>query len=102
LGFFADTIFVESSKYNFCLPDIDRQTNFEPFASKMSPSLLQGPMTTGSTGAFVGVAVGVGAGVTDGVGVVFGVAEGIGAAIAIPLFQTNFFPFLMQVYFLPA
>ena len=48
-----------------------------------------------------GVGVGVGVGVAVGVGV--GVGEGIGVAFftATPLFQTNFFPDLIQVYLIP-
>jgi hypothetical protein len=55
----------------------------------------------------VGVGVGVGEGVELGVGVgigvdiELGVGVGVGFLIATPLFQTNFFPFFMQVYFLP-
>ena len=51
----------------------------------------ESPSTNGFT---VGLTVGVGVGVTVGVGVGFG-------ATATPLFQTNFFPLLMQEYFLP-
>ena len=53
----------------------------------------------------VGVGEGVGVGVGEGVGVDIelgvGVGVGVGFLIATPLFQTNFFPFFMQVYFLP-
>jgi len=67
--------------------------------------LLQGPITTGTTGAGdgVGVAVevGVDVGLGEGVGVGVAVTVGFGAATVTPLFQTSFFPFLMQVYFLP-
>jgi hypothetical protein len=51
-----------------------------------------------------GVAEGVGIGVAEGVGI--GVAEGVGIGvgltIATPLFQSNFFPDLTQVNFIPA
>ena len=53
----------------------------------------ESPSTNGFT---VGLAVGVGV----GVGVTVGVDVGFGAT-ATPLFQTNFFPLLMQEYFLP-
>ena len=53
-----------------------------------------------AVGVGVGVDVGVGVGVDVGVGV--GVDVGVGLGVATPLFQTNFLPFLMQVYFLPA
>jgi hypothetical protein len=55
----------------------------------------------GSNFVAVGVGVGVGVGVSVGVGV--GVGEGVGVAFltATPLFQTNFFPDLMQVYLIP-
>ena len=54
-----------------------------------------------STQFSVGVGLGVGLGV--GIGVGLGVGEMAGAAvlIATPLFQTNFFPDLIQVYFFP-
>ena len=54
---------------------------------------------------FVGVGVGEGVAVAEGVGV--GVAEGVGVATgtgcltATPLFHTNFFPDLTQVYLIP-
>jgi hypothetical protein len=51
-------------------------------------------------GVTVGVGVGDGSGVGDGEGV--GVATGEGFLTATPLFQTSFFPDLMQVNFLPA
>ncbi|CAB4654724.1 unannotated protein [freshwater metagenome] len=41
-------------------------------------------------------------GVGVGVGVGMGVGVGVGLAITTPLFHTNFFPLLMQVYFFPA
>ncbi|ASY20160.1 hypothetical protein A7sIIA15_04705 [Candidatus Planktophila vernalis] len=53
------------------------------------------------------VGVGVGEGVADAEGVGVGVAEGVGVATgtgcltATPLFHTNFFPDLMQVYLIP-
>ena len=56
----------------------------------------------------MGVAVGdaVGVAVGDAVGVAVGDAVGVGVgagfAIATPLFQINFLPDFMQVYFLPA
>jgi hypothetical protein len=49
----------------------------------------------------IGVGVGVTLGVADGVGVAVGVAIGFGASVT-PLFQTNFLPLLMHVYFLPS
>ena len=51
----------------------------------------------------VGVAEGegVGVGVEEGEGVGVGVATGAGFATITPLFQTNFVPFFIQVYFLP-
>jgi len=55
-------------------------------------------------GVGIGVAEGVGIGVAEGVGI--GVAEGVGIGvgltIATPLFQSNFFPDLTQVNFIPA
>ena len=55
----------------------------------------------GSNFVAVGVGVGVGVGVSVGVGV--GVGEGVGVTFltATPLFHTNFFPDLMQVYLIP-
>jgi hypothetical protein len=61
----------------------------------------------------VGVGVGVGSGEGDGLGVGLsvgvgpegvgdGVAAGAAALIVTPLLQTNFLPFLIQVYSLPA
>ena len=53
------------------------------------------------------VGVGVGEGVADAEGVGVGVAEGVGVATgtgcltATPLFHTNFFPDLTQVYLIP-
>ena len=51
----------------------------------------------------VGVAEGLGDGVGVGVGVGVAVGEtvGIGAGMETPVFQTNFLPLLIQVYFLP-
>jgi hypothetical protein len=59
----------------------------------------------------VGVGLGVGEGVSVGAGVGAGVDIGFGLGVAIdavadflintPLFQTNFFQLLMQVYFFP-
>jgi hypothetical protein len=48
---------------------------------------------------FVAVGVGVGVGVAVGVGV--GVGVGVAFLTATPLFQTNFFPDLTQVYLIP-
>ena len=58
---------------------------------------------TSVSGVGVGIGVGVGVGVGIGVGVGVGVGEGISVAFftATPLFQTNFFPDLMQVYLIP-
>jgi len=66
----------------------------------------------GSKFAGVGVGVGVGSGEGEGdglgvgvglvLGVGVGVAAGAAALIATPLLQTNFLPFLIQVYSLPA
>jgi hypothetical protein len=58
----------------------------------------------GATGVGVGVGVGVTVGV--GVGITSGVGEGVGVGLTTgtiftPLFHTNFFPDLMQVYFTP-
>jgi len=55
------------------------------------------------TGVGVGITitVGVGVGVAEGEGVGVVVATGAGFATATPLFQTNFVPFFIQVYFLP-
>ena len=59
-------------------------------------------------GVGVGVAVGVGVGVVVGSGIGVGVGSGVGITtgigflIAAPLFQTSFFPDLMQVNFFPA
>lgn len=58
-------------------------------------------------GVDVGEGVGVGGGVGVGVGVGLGAGVGIGLGVGVafltttPLFQSNFFPDLMQVYFLP-
>ncbi len=52
-------------------------------------------------GVGVGVGEGVGVAVGEGVGVGDGVKVGCFLATATPLFQTNFFPLLIQVYFLP-
>ncbi len=50
----------------------------------------------------IGVGVGVGVGVTSGVGVGEGVGVGLTTGTTFtPLFQTNFFPDLRQVYFKP-
>jgi hypothetical protein len=49
----------------------------------------------------VGTGVGVGVGVTSGAGVGIGVTAGVGFFTATPLFQTNFFPDLTQVYLIP-
>jgi hypothetical protein len=78
-------------------------------------ALLSGPSVDGGVATVDGVAEGVGVaegeGVAEGVGVAegegvaegFGVAEGDGAGLetSTPLFQTNFFPDLMQVNFFP-
>jgi hypothetical protein len=56
-------------------------------------------------GVGVGVGFGVGVGVGSGVGVAVGVATGVGFTAGLtvtPLPQTNFFPDLIHVYFLPA
>ena len=48
--------------------------------------------------------MGVGVGEADGVGITSGVAVGVGLTTGTtftPLFHTNFFPDLMQVYFTP-
>ena len=57
---------------------------------------------------FVGVGLGVGVGVGVGTAVVLGDEVGVGVVGAVgvrtttvPLFQTNLFPDLMQVYFFP-
>ena len=57
----------------------------------------------------IGLDVLLGSGVGEGVGVAVGEGVGVGdgvevdclLATATPLFQTSFFPLLMQVYFLP-
>ncbi len=64
----------------------------------MSAKLL-GSVGMNCVGEGVGVGIGVGEGVGVNVGV--GVAGGCFLATATPLFQTNFFPLLIQVYFLP-
>lgn len=60
-------------------------------------------------GVVFGVTEGVGAGVADGVGVGVGDDEGAGVVVVAdvgfgsntPLFQANFLPDFIQVYFLP-
>ena len=49
----------------------------------------------------IGVGVGVALGVDVGVGVALGVDVGVGVALTTPLFHTNFFPDLTQVYLIP-
>ena len=52
----------------------------------------------------VGVGVGVGVGVADGEAEGIALGEGLAAGAALtstPLFQTNFFPCLIQVYLRP-
>ena len=73
---------------------------FAPTTGQSVPSV--GSCTSG-IGAGVGVATGVGVGVGVGsVGLKTGFRFGFGAAfIVTPLFQTNLFPDLMHVYFLP-
>jgi hypothetical protein len=63
-----------------------------------------GSTVTVGVGAFGStVTVGVGAfGSTVTVGVGVGFAAGFAAATVTPLFQTSFFPLLIQVYFFPA
>jgi hypothetical protein len=77
-----------------------------------SPILVQLDHSAGNliVGDGVGVAVGetVGVGDADGLGAAVSLAEGVGMGvgfitgaadlIAVPLFQTNLFPFLIQVY----
>ena len=60
-----------------------------------------------SSGVGAGVGVGVGVGVLSGVGVAIGVGEATGVGLTTgftntPLFQTNFLPDLIHVYFFPA
>jgi hypothetical protein len=52
-------------------------------------------------GVAVGVGVGEGVAVGVGEGVAVGVGEGVAFLTAMPLFQTNFFPDLIQVYLIP-
>jgi len=54
------------------------------------------------TGTTVGVGVGVGVGDAEGDGSGVGVTVGTGLMTVTPLFQTNFLPLLIHVYFLPA
>lgn len=61
--------------------------------------LLPGLVEVLGVGVGEGVELGVGVGI--GVDIELGVGVGVGFLIATPLFQTNFFPFFMQVYFLP-
>jgi len=58
------------------------------------------------SGVDVGVGVGVGVGEGGGDGITSGVGDGVGVGLATgttftPLFHTNFFPDLTQVYFTP-
>ena len=69
-----------------------------------------GSLQTVGVGVGVGVALAVGKGVGVGVGVALGVGVGVGVGVATgagflaatPLFHTNFFPDLTQVYLIPA
>jgi hypothetical protein len=63
------------------------------------------PSTNGAevgVGELVGVEVGIG--VVEGVGEDIGVGDTVGTGLmtVTPLFQTNFLPLLMHVYFLPS
>ena len=67
------------------------------FITELLPGLVEELGVGVGEGVEFGVGVGVGVDIELGVGV----GVGVGFLIATPLFQTNFFPFFMQVYFLP-
>jgi hypothetical protein len=69
------------------------------FMTELVPGLVE--VLGVGVGIGVGVDLVVGVGVGIGVVIELGVGVGVGFLIATPLFQTNFFPFFMQVYFLP-
>ena len=69
------------------------------FITELVPGLVEVLGVGDGEGVELGVGVGIGVDIELGVGV--GVGVGVGFLIATPLFQTNFFPFFMQVYFLP-
>ena len=69
------------------------------FITELVPGLVEELGVGVGEGVELGVGVGIGVDVELGVGV--GVGVGVSFLIATPLFQTNFFPLFMQVYFLP-
>ena len=68
-----------------------------------SGAFLSGPLVDGGVATVDGVGLGVevGVGVAEGVGAGVATGVGVGLETATPLFQTNFFPDLMQVNFFP-